>query len=498
MLSRVFTGILLCGMPWHSAFAQVVSSGPVPGLLSAAVRQVDPRVAAESAKQSILQELRSAGGGAANRALVLQSLPASKVLERLAVFPAVGPSTIAPPKPGAPTPSPSVNNSEGGGATTEHAGVALLLARKAGQDKFVAQCSGTLIRQNVVLTAAHCVCFAFEKADNYPTGSECAKGTETRAPASLTDKDNWRVFFQHVGMKKVSRVVVNEGYRFDGTAVRDDLALLVLEEPVVEIIPPALPPGASQALPWSVGRIIGYGFSSADESETAVLKMLVQPGIKSHGRVNYTSCQDQTYLDPAGSLCSLFSDTANGSPATVCGGDSGGPLWHSDTDGSTIGVTSGRSHSDCQVKETVGFQMATSYQVHREWIEKHLSSAPSSTSVKGKWPAFGGNLRDVLDRRNSVPFDESGIYESEAWIRSKVATPILATINSSGAVAEFSVRDRKGKVLCRGAAGATGKLPNVDFCWAKVPAGAEFRIVARGTKDQFLQYVVSTHASLPK
>lgn len=497
MMVRSCLAILIAGTLVGAAFGQTAPD-PIPGLLSAPKPRQEPlSEVTERAKQSVLAELRSAGGSTAKGALVLQSLPAAKVIERLAVSPLVGPSTIAPPKPGAATPSPSVNVSGGGGATTAHAGVALLLAKESGQAQFNAQCSGTLIRQNVVLTAAHCVCYSYDESKNYPSGRECVRGTETRAPASLMDGSNWRVFFQHVGMREVSRVVVNEGYRFDGKAVRDDLALLILKQAATEIIPPELPPASNPANPWTSGRIVGYGFSSADDPSAAVLKKLVQPGIKAHGTVEAGSCQGLSYLDPAGSLCSLFSDTGNGSASTVCGGDSGGPLWQSDANGSTIGVTSGRSDSDCREKGSVGFQMATSYLEHRMWIDERLETY-GVASVKGKWPAFGDNLLAVLDRRNSVPFSADGTYESEGWILSQVATPILATINSSGAINQFSVEDRKGKVLCRGAPDAQRETPNVGYCWARVPAGTQFRIVAKGTKDEYLQYVVTTHASLPK
>jgi len=497
MVVRSCIAILIGGTLIGAAIGQSTPN-PVPGLLSAPKQRKEPLSdVTERAKQSVLAELRSVGGNTSKEALALQSLPAAKFIERLAVSPLVGPSSIAPPKPGAPTPSPSVNTSNGGGATTAHAGVALLLARESGQAQFGVQCSGTLIRQNVVLTAAHCVCYSYDESKNYASGRECVHGTETRAPASLMNASNWRVFFQHVGMREVRSVVVNEGYRFDGKAVRDDLALLVLKQSATEIIPPDLPPASSPAMPWTSGRIVGYGFSSADDPAAAVLKQLVQPGIKAHGKVASGSCQGLPYLDPASSLCSLFSDTTNGSVSTVCGGDSGGPLWQSDANGSTIGVTSGRSDSDCRVKGTIGFQMATSFREHRMWIDERLKTF-GVASEKGKWPAFGDNLLAVLDRRNSVPFNASGTYESEGWILSQVATPILATINSSGAIDEFSVQDRKGRVLCRGAAGAKGDIPNVDFCWASVLPGTQFRIVAKGTKDEYLQYVVTTHASLPK
>src|SRR5262249_1418961 len=153
----------------------------------------------------------------------------------MAVAPPVGPSTIAPPKAGGPV--PSVNNSTGEGATTGHPGVALLLARLGGQNSFDVYCSGTLIRQNVILTAAHCMCWSPDPTSNYANGTECVQGNQavSKPPSELNDPGRWLVYFQHVGIRKVSQVIVNEGYRFGNAAVRHDLALLVLEQPVREI-----------------------------------------------------------------------------------------------------------------------------------------------------------------------------------------------------------------------------------------------------------------------
>jgi len=497
MRIRAYT-LLVLGCVVACAIQGQTVTGPVPGFqITQKPRQEDPRQAAERAKQMALAELRAAGGRVAAKAEALQSLLPHQFLERLAVSPLVGPSTIAPPNPRRPAPTPSVNVTVGGGATTGHPGVVLLLARDAGQVDFQAQCSGTLIRQNVVLTAAHCVCFSSDVVKNYASGRECVRGTDTRAPSPLMDPQNWRVFFQHVGVRGVTRVVVNEGYRFDRDAVRDDLALLVLDKPVTEINPPALPQAANPASAWSSGRIIGFGFSSVGGAAGSLLTQLVQPGIKSHGDVTASTCKGQRYLDPATSLCSLFSGSRMGSPSTVCGGDSGGPLWQFDASGSTIGVTSGRSDADCTRPDTVAFQMATSFQVHREWIDRNLQSV-AVADVKGRWPTFGDNLLAVVDRRNAVPFSEAGVYESEAWISLNSSMPVLATINSSGPIRDFSVQDRKGKVLCRGVAGTRQHMPNVDYCRAKAEAGTQFRIVAKGQGNEFLQYVVTTNAVMHK
>ena len=140
---------MACAVCAQTALAQTAPR-PATGTVDVdLVRQEDIRASTERAKRRALEELRRIGGAAAFRIPELQILPPNQFLERLAVSPAVGLSAIAAPKAGAPVPTPSVNSSEDGGATTGHPGVALLLARNGGQNAFKTRCTGTLIRQNV-------------------------------------------------------------------------------------------------------------------------------------------------------------------------------------------------------------------------------------------------------------------------------------------------------------------------------------------------------------
>lgn len=471
------------------------TDGPTAGTLD--VRkptQQELRAAVERAKQLALTQLRALGGAAAAKADQLQGLPPAKFLERMAVFPPVGQSTIGAPKPGEVPPSPSVNASGEGGATTAHPGVALLLAKVGGQDDYAPRCSGTLIRQNVVLTAAHCVCYSKNANINYETGKECINGSAARGPSSLMQDGNWQVFFQHAGLRAVKKVIVHDGYVFGATAVRNDLALLVLTQPVTDINPPSLPAGFNPASKWSAGEVVGFGYSAKSGSPAIVLWQLAHIGLKAGGPVTAASCVGPSYLDPAGTLCTIYAPNSGGSTTATCEGDSGGPLRMMDQFGTTIGVTSGRVGENCAASNTLAFQMATSYLSYHDWIETNLQGV-ASKSVTGRWPAFGDNLRSVADRRNSVPFDELGIYKSEAWMVQPEETSVLATINSTGAINEFSVRDRNDKVLCRGQAGKKTKTPNVDYCSLTAAPGMQFRIVAKGDPAELLQYVVSTRVA---
>jgi secreted trypsin-like serine protease len=351
---------------------------------------------------------------------------------------------IAAPKPGTSVPSAAVNwTGDKGGATTAHPGVALLLAKLDGENQFTVHCSGTLVRQNVILTAAHCVCHP----RHYPTGSVCRNGTETMDRAPLLDASRWRVFLQHVGVRRVSRVEIDDSYQFDKDAVHGDIAVLVLSRPVTSIIPTEIPPAADTASAWTGGWVAGFGFSAnPDNPNASVLQQLVRPGLKSQGEITFADCdnpQKLPFLDPKASLCSLYATAAGtSSQATVCGGDSGGPLWMTGNTLFQIGVTSGRNRDNCADKETLAFQMSVAYRPHWTWISQRLTEL-GSAAERGKWPAFGENLRFVLDKRNAVVFDANGNYTSEGWVLVQESGIALATMNSPGRIAGFNRHYRK-------------------------------------------------------
>jgi hypothetical protein len=489
MISRLIAFASLALASAVPAAAQT-DSMPTPGLLRARkLTSAEARNAVLQARSDTVAQLRLMGGKFAQEAKKLETLGPSVFLERMAIAPPVGPSTIAPVKPGATPPTPSVNTYKGNGATTAHPGVALLLAREDGNDLYRAACSGTLIRQNVVLTAAHCMCYSFYPQDNPANGDECVNGAPNKPKSPMVKPDRWKVFFQHAGLRDVTRIIINERYTFSGTAIRDDLALLVLDKPVTEIDPPAFPEAVEAVTSFGPGEVVGYGYSAVQGSNGLALPQLLQAGIKGVGRVTSGLCSGLTYLEPAASLCSTYMPTQSGSTATVCEGDSGGPLWQPTAASTEIGVTSGISTADCTIVPTIGFQMATSFRRHNTWIVEQLKSVPG-TNVKGILPAFGDNLIPVADRRNIGSFNEAGNYTSGP-ITSEAQSRILATMNSSGNIENFSVVEVGGKVLCKGAAGLGANLPNVNFCWATVNAGTKYQVMAKGEGSQFLQYVVS-------
>lgn len=499
MIIRTTASVLLALSCAASVFAQTDEDAPSPGLLRGRkLTSAEARDAVRQAQRDTVAQLRAMGGKFVQKASKLETLSPSTFLESMATAPPVGPSTIAPLKAGESAPTPSINTIKGNGATTAHPAVALLLAFDDDVEAYMPACTGTLIRQNVVLTAAHCMCYTYYPQDRPADGAQCVHGVPgvnggaDKASPPLSKPANWRVFFQHAGLRQVKQVVIDEQYAFGDNAIHDDLALLVLDAPVTEIEPAPMLTAVDAVATWGDGEIVGFGFSSVHGADGIDLTHLLQSGIKGVGRVTSGLCSSLSYLDPAASLCSTYGPGPGESGATICKGDSGGPLWQPAGAGTEVGVTSGISTKDCTKVSTIGFQMATAFRRHNDWISTQLQAIPN-TPVKAILPAFGDNLKPVADRRPIGAFSDTGSYKSGP-ITSEAKNRILATMNSAGTIQSFSVVEEGGKVLCKGTGGPSAKLPNVNYCWANVDVGTKYTIVAKGEANQYVQYVVSTRA----
>ena len=181
--------------------------------------------------------------------------------------------------------------------TTGYPAVAGLLIWNAQSE---ALCSGTLVSRSVILTAAHCV------ADD---------------PTAI------RAFFFPDGVTATPYDVIGYAIHPKFNFPTADLALLLLEAPVVGITPAPL--AGSKPRPRMQGTIVGFGQDEAGNI-----------GVKEMGTVRLARCPKRV---PALGLLSralarsLCWRTQPGQQDT-CHGDSGGPLLI----GATLaGVTSG-------------------------------------------------------------------------------------------------------------------------------------------------------------
>lgn len=494
-VGRVAIAALILGglVSLHAAasIAQSRSDAPVtgfqqPGQSSAEFYKREADLAARRA----IEQLNQLGPRYGALTSVLQRLPSSTVIERLALKAPVGPSAIATSPVTPRAPAAAVNYPGEDGLIAAAPAIVMILAQWGDADDFAPQCSGTLVRPDLVLTASHCFCAPTEQ---YPTLEICRKGTTVTAVSNLQDHSRVKVFFQHLGVRDVVAILQPDDYRFEKTIVRADFALLKLKDPVDWIIPAEL----TRSQRMTVGRTSAYyaGFGYSTSQGATDLSELQRPGLKVKAPAQFASCSGMSWLAASSAYCSTYRGAR---AATICEGDSGGPLWTEASDGTghdsalQIGVASGRDNANCAVSNTSSFEMNLGYPDYSTWLNAQIL-ASSAGVLHPLWPPFADNLRNVLVRRGKAFFGADGHYAPETLALQPEDGPIIATMNSPGAIRSFSVVDRATNLaLCIGRGGASNHIPNADYCIVKnVKASTQIRIVADGEAHAPLQFIIS-------
>jgi uncharacterized membrane protein YgcG len=255
---------------------------------------------------------------------------AALALSSLASVVALGAGGCSSPTPDMETLSSAETPIIGGTLDTTHKGVVSLLKQVEGG--FYPSCSGTLLTQNLVLTAHHCVA-ALNSDDG--ASVECGKTQFRDADAASTMLVSVEANVGQEGLNpyRVDQVWVAE--RGSPVCGKDIALLLLSGSGIPATVAKPIEPGlTTEVKPDALFAAIGYGLQDPNDQrgETAGHRMGV----------------DDAQVFCAGSACDtpMVTETEWIAESPVCSGDSGGPAL--DQAGRVVGVTS-RGDPDCTI-----------------------------------------------------------------------------------------------------------------------------------------------------
>jgi secreted trypsin-like serine protease len=237
----------------------------------------------------------------------------------------------------------------------QHPSIVKLIMR-VGSSYFL--CSGSVIAEDAILTAAHCVDQIAQ-----PSDVTVIYGDQSITADEVIIHENYSTAAPHI------RFTEGDYYRFSSA----DIALLKFDE----MIPlPTLKIGPTPDVRGELMTVVGYGNNEQMSS-----------GIRRNGQVEFIATSP-TYLSDKST-----EDTQEGSilidpgptNQTVCGGDSGGALIYQDQ---LVGVTSGGvinygTGNQCVLSRNANFISAPAY---LSWVASHVTlpvdEVPTPDDVK--------------------------------------------------------------------------------------------------------------------
>lgn len=289
-------------------------------------------------------------------------------------------------------------------------------------------CTGTLIRPNIVLTAAHCVLHNGELGETtYATvGSVVlADAEEGKAPSQ--------------SFRAVAGYVHPE---YEGLGSPNDVALLLLDGvshvPTVKL---AQMSPAENTKTWIVGYgILAIGTVEASAQAVTVMPRKLQKTALRIKKRNFCDIPDSLQTPP-GMLCTA--GVKEGSSA--CRGDSGGGLF-ADVDGKKeqVGIVS-YGDAQCMSEDSGVFTDVASV---REWID-HGAERLQKLAVTPLSMEINGTTRSVLHHAVADAYHKGHPLFAKPVYSSSVKFLQIKTDRSHAKRVQVSLCTKKGKVPAR-------------------------------------------------
>lgn len=267
-------------------------------------------------------------------------------------------------------------------------------------DKRFHICGGSIINNQYILTAAHCVepqDLQYYKLAGYKLGVVINNGHYT----DFTDSE----------IKPVAKATIHENYNSE--SLYNDIAILRLENPITESVSNINLPTADDLLYYqqlATVTAVGMGNTayladSATEAEIAAAtpSNLLAAELTLLSDNECSALVESLYIN--GSFPEEKAICATPlAGSTVCNGDSGGPLTYKDSDGNNqqIGIVS-YGPSGCGVRAP---SVYTEIYAYKDWIQNKLNGANDSDDSND----FDLSSATIVNSNSSGSFGPFGLF----------------------------------------------------------------------------------------